>query len=120
MTAVIRTKILQRYFGEGVTGFVATAGATWGLAKLREGFGVDDEVIDVSRLRVGETYSIVTRPAPTRAERRLAVKSARASSKAHKATRPTSSDRRLARSLERAQKKVAKAPEGSAKARRRL
>src|SRR3954452_21187285 len=119
MTAVIRTKILQRYFGEGVTGFVATAGATWGLAKLREGFGVDDEVIDVSRLRIGETYSIVTRPAPTRAERKLAVKSARASERAHKATRPTGAEKRTARALERAQYKAAKAPEGSAKAARR-
>jgi hypothetical protein len=119
VAAVIRTRILRRYFGDGFSGVVATTVVTWGLSKLREGLRHEDEVIDVSRLRVGETYSIVTRPAPTRAERKLAVKSAKASERAHKATRPTSSERRTARALERAQRKAAKARPGSPKAAKR-
>ena len=118
MREVIRTRILRRWFGDGFGGFIATSIATWAFAQLREGISKKDEVIDVSQLRVGETYTVMTRPPPTRAERKLAVKSAKASERMHKATRPTSSERRTARELEKVQRKLAKAPAGSSKAAR--
>jgi len=113
--ADFRTKILRRYFGDGIGGTVATSLITWGLAKVAEGFRHEEEVIDVSRLHPGETYKIVTRPAPTKAERKLAVRSAKASERMHKATRPGPAERRMARQIERLQRKIAKAPEDSAK-----
>ena len=116
MTAVIRTRALRRVFGDGFSGMVASSLVTWGITKLGEGLRHDDEVIDVSNLRVGETYTVVTRPAPTRAERKLAVKAAKASERAHKATRPSGDERRTARSLERVQKKLAKVRVDSSKA----
>jgi hypothetical protein len=106
MAAVIRTRIARRFFGEGMGGVVASSLVSWGLAKLGEGLRHEEEVLDVSKLRVGETYTIVTRPAPTREERKLAVRSAKADEKARKAERPTAAQRRTARSLERAQRKA--------------
>jgi hypothetical protein len=118
VAAVIRTRLLRRTFGDGFGGVVASAVVTWGVKKLREGLAPGDEVIDVSTLRVGETYSIVTRPAPSRSERKLAAKSAKASRLAHKATRPGAGERRTARDIERVQRKLARATAGSRKARR--
>ena len=65
MAGMIRTRIVHRVFGDGFSGVVASSVVTWGLAKVGEGIRKEDEVIDVSRLRVGETYKVMTRPAPT-------------------------------------------------------
>jgi hypothetical protein len=88
--------------------------AGWAWRKLAEGVRHDPELLDVSTLKPGETYTITTRPAPSRRERKLAKKTGAAQAKVDKATRTTRSQRGTARALDRARRKAAKATTGSA------
>jgi hypothetical protein len=118
VAGVVRTQVLRRLFGSGATGAIGAGVASWALDRLSEGIRHDAEVLDVSKLRVGETYTVVTRPAPTRRERKLASRLDAAERKVRAATKPTGPQRRAARALERAQRRAAKARPGTAKAER--
>ena len=109
MAGVLRTQLLRRVFGDGPGGVAGAAVASWGLSKVAEGIRRDEQVLDVSKLRVGETYTIVTRPAPTRRERKLAKRARRADRKATAATKPHRAQRRTAARLEKVQRRAAKA-----------
>jgi hypothetical protein len=118
MAGVVRTQVLRRVFGSGATGAIGAGVASWALDRLSEGIRHDAELLDVSKLRVGETYTVATRPAPTRRERKLASRLDAAERRVRAATKPTGPQRRAARALERAQRKAAKARPGSPKAER--
>jgi hypothetical protein len=118
VAGVVRTQVLRRLFGGGTTGAIGAGLASWGLDRLSEGIRHDAEVLDVSKLRVGETYTVVTRPAPTRRERKLASRLDAAERRVRAATKPTGPQRRAARALERAQRRAGRARPGSPKAER--
>jgi hypothetical protein len=116
VAGVVRTQLLRRVFGTGATGTIGAGVASWAIDRLSDGIRHDDELLDVSKLRVGETYTIVTRPAPTRRERKLARRLDAAERRVRAATKPTGPERRAARALERAQRRAGKARPDSAKA----
>jgi hypothetical protein len=114
MFASLRRKLTQRLFGEGLAGAVGLSVAGWTWRKLVEGVRHEPELLDVSTLKAGETYTITTRPAPSRREAKLAKKTKSAQAKVDKATRTTRAQRSTARALSRAQRKATKAKVGSA------
>jgi hypothetical protein len=116
VAGVARTQILRRVFGGGTTGAIGAAVASWAVDHLSDGIRHRDELLDISTLRVGETYTVVTRPAPTRRERKLASRLETAERRARAATKPTGPQRRAARSLVRAQRRGAMARPDSPKA----
>jgi predicted lipid-binding transport protein (Tim44 family) len=113
MVAVLRQRLARRWFGEGMAGAVAMSVAGYAWRKLSEGVRRDPELLDVSTLKPGETYTISTRPAPSRRERKLAKKTGTARAKVQKATRTTRAQRGTARALDRAQRKAGRAQVGS-------
>ncbi len=117
MASIIRTRVLSRVFGEGVTGVVGVAVASWAIDKVREGIGSDPELLDISQLKAGETYTIVTRPAPSRRERKLATDYAKLAKASASATRLTGPQRKAekaaTKAVDRAARLVAKDPESS-------
>ena len=114
MFAVLRQRLARRWFGDGVAGAMALSLATWAGGKLAEGIRHEPELLDVSHLKPGETYTILTRPAPTPRERQLMKKRAAAQAKLARATRSTRAQRRTARAIARAIRKADKARAGSA------
>jgi predicted lipid-binding transport protein (Tim44 family) len=114
MFAALRQRLLRRWFGEGMAGAVGLSLAGWAWRKLADGVRHEPELLDVSTLKAGETYTITTRPAPSRRERKIAKKTRAAQIKVDKATRTTRAQRSTARSLSRAQRKAGKAKDGSA------
>jgi hypothetical protein len=113
MGAVIRARILTKVLGGGPAGLAGAAALRWGWQKLRE--GREEEVLAVSRLKPGETYTVVTRPAPRRQERKLAKRSSALHDQLDKVRRPTRKQRKAARSFEKAERKALKARPGSAR-----
>ncbi len=113
MGAVIRARILQRVFGGGPAGLAAVAAFRWGWQKFREGRQPD--VLAVSTLKPGETYTVVTRPAPGRKERTLAKRSAALHERLEKASRPTRAQRKADRNYRKAERKAVRAKAGSAR-----
>jgi len=117
MASIIRTRVLSRVFGEGVGGVVSVALASWAIDKVREGIGSDPELLDVSQLKAGETYTIVTRPAPTRAERKLESQRSALDRASRKASRQSGSQRRSERrantAVKRSNKLTSKHPDSS-------
>jgi predicted lipid-binding transport protein (Tim44 family) len=114
MFAALRQRLARRWFGDGMAGAVGLSLVGWAWRKAAEAVRHEPELLDVSTLKAGETYTITTRPAPSRRERKLAKKTAAARSKVAKATRTTRAQRSTARALAKAQRKVAKATSGSA------
>jgi hypothetical protein len=112
MAGVIRSRLLTRLFGGGPGAVAGAAVVSWGLRKVRE--GRQPEVLNVSRLVPGETYTVGTRPAPDRKERRLAKRSARLHRRLEKELRPTRAQRRADRRFRRFERKAVRADAGSA------
>jgi hypothetical protein len=100
-------------YGQGIAGFIATAVAERALDELRASATRQPEMLDVSRLRPGETYTVTTRPAPSAKERKLLDASAKAHAKLDKAERPTRSQRAAERRLRKAERGLRKAKTGS-------
>ncbi len=107
MAAIIRTKILTKVFGGGAGGVVGAAAVSFAMKQLRQ--HDDPEVLDVSKLVPGETYTVVTRPAPTRKVRKLEKKASKAESRLSAELAPTRQQRRAERELKVATRKAAKA-----------
>lgn len=113
MGAVIRARILQRVLGGGPAGLAAAAAFRWGWEKYKEGKRPD--VLAVSTLKPGETYTVVTRPAPGRKERKLAKRSAAVHERLEKASRPTRAQKKADRGYRKAERKALRAKAGSSK-----
>lgn len=107
MAAIIRTKILTKVFGGGAGGVIGAAAVSFAMKQLRQ--RDEPEVLDVSKLVPGESYSVVTRPAPTRKVRKLEKKAAKVESRLAAELAPTRQQRRAERELKVATRKAAKA-----------
>ena len=71
MASLLRQRAMSMLFGGGVGGAVAAQLVSRVGAQLNDALHRDAEVLDTSRLAVGETYLVTTRPPMNRAERRL-------------------------------------------------
>lgn len=112
----LRHRVLDRVFGQGLSGFVAASLLGWLIDQIR---AVDDpERLDVARLAPGETYLVTTRPAMSRAERRDARRREKVAAALAKESAPSRRLRRSARSLDRKNRKLARASDGSRRQRR--
>lgn len=100
MPSLIRQRILSRWLGDGLSGALGASLIGWGVGKIREGLRRQPEVLDVSRLVPGETYTIVTLPPPRRRERKLAKRVKRAERKAGRALRAKSPSQRQQRRID--------------------
>ena len=115
MLRVFRERALNKAFGTGVTGAIGVSIVEWGIKRVSAAFDDDGEVLDVSRLIPGETYEITTRPAPDRAERKLAARVERLDRQAARITTPTRSRRKVAKKVDKARTAAERAAGNTAK-----
>lgn len=118
MAAIIRQRVLSRWLGDGFAGALGAGILGWGFRKLRDGIRREPQVLDVAKLVAGERYTVVTRPAPNRRERRLERRFDRSDRRARRATAPTRRQRRSAARLARTERRVEKADPTTPKGRR--
>lgn len=87
----------MRILGGGPLGFVASAAVKW----LRESLDEDSsvQVVTTEDLRVGERYTVIARPAPSKAERKLQAKLDKQRARLAKLTNPSSKEVKLARAI---------------------
>jgi len=117
---VLRQRVLSRWLGDGLTGALGASLIGWGIGKLGEGLRKDPEVLDVSKLIPGETYTVVTRPAPRRRERKLERRATRATAEADRRSRPTRAQRRTDKAAARARRRAGRADPTTRSGQRRL
>jgi hypothetical protein len=111
-------RAIRWVYGEGFAAFVAAAIADRAISEVRRSTRKEPEMLDVSRLRPGETYLVTTRPAPTRRERRLERRSERTHERLALAERPSRKLREAERELNRAQRRLDRSKAGSRKERK--
>ena len=111
-------RVLVRLYGDGLAGWAAAIVAERSIAALRASTQKEPELLDVSRLRPGETYLVTTRPAPRRKERQLAAASEKAHARLEKAERPSRKLRRTSRRLRIAKRRLARTRAGSRRERK--
>lgn len=107
----LRLLVLDRVFGQGMSGFLAASAVGWLVDQIR---AVDEpERLDTARLQPGETYLVTTRPAMSRAERRDVKRRAKVGAALQKESTPSRKLRRSAKQLDARQQKLATAKPGS-------
>ncbi len=115
--ALVR-RVMTRLYGDGVAGWAATVAADRSIAALRASARKEPELLDVSSLRAGETYTVTTRPAATRKERRLVDASTKVHARLEKAERPSRKLRKTERRLRVAERQLARTRAGSRRERK--
>lgn len=98
--------LISRAVGDGLGAEVAGRASVYLVDEARK--AVDREEVPVTqvRLRPGETYTVLARPAPTRRERQLARRKAALSARNREMDRPTRRQRRAARRLRSSQRRL--------------
>jgi hypothetical protein len=109
---------MTRLYGDGVAGWAASTVADRSMAALLASARKEPELLDVSRLRPGESYVVTTRPAPRRKERKLVAASAKAHARLEKAERPARKLRKTERRLRVAERRLARTRSGSRRERK--
>ena len=117
MAGVIRRQVLDRVFGSGASGVVGAAMVGWLIDQLKE--RNDPELLDTAHLVPGETYTISTRPAPTRAERKVEQRVAASSRKLDKVTPSPKATKSASKKVQRAAQRLDRATPGTRKAAKR-
>lgn len=118
MFALLRLKVLQRIFGEGVSAAVAGAILSSALDRFNNAVA-GDERLETTRLRPGESYTVTVRPPYSRRERKLRKARSKVAAAHAKKTAPGRRARRVARRYEKAQRRVDRATRGTARWERR-
>lgn len=119
MFALLRLKVLQRIFGEGMGAAVAGAILSSALERFNETMNGEGERLDTTRLRAGETYTVSVRPPYTRQERKLRKARGKVAAAYAKETAPRRRARKVARRYEKAQRRVERATPGTPRWERR-
>ncbi len=118
MLALLRLKVLQRVFGEGIGAAVAGAILSSALERFNETMN-GGERLDTTRLRPGESYTVSVRPPYSHKERKLRRARAKVAAQHAKATAPSRRARRVARKYAAAQRRVDRTAAGSPRWERR-
>lgn len=116
MSGLIRfvlAKLLAQLFGEGFGADIAGRGVVYLADGARSALRKDEERLTRTRLRPGDTYTVVTRPRPTRRERKLATATRAVEQRYRHASRPSRSQFRAASKLSKTQRRLGQARPGS-------
>lgn len=106
MVDSLRSRALVTLFGGGLGGTAAQAAVEWLSKEVAAALGRTPEVLDVSRLEPGETYTVTVRPPLTAAERTARARREKLSRKLGDSTRPGRSTLRTARKLAKTQRRL--------------
>jgi hypothetical protein len=99
-------KVLSSLLGDGFAADVTGRAAVYLAGEARKAVDRDEVPVSSVRLRPGESYTVVARPAPTRQERKLAKQKAALQAQERHLGRPTRRQRRSARKLRAAQRRL--------------
>lgn len=99
-------KAISRAVGDGFGAEVTGRASAYLVDEARKAVDRDEVPVSHVRLRPGETYTVVARPAPKREERKLARRKAGLQSRQRALAQPTKRQRRAARKLRSAQKRL--------------
>lgn len=116
--SLVRQRLIRWVYGDGFAALVAAAATDRALAAARASLRKEPETLDVSRLRPGETYEVVARPAPGRRLRAREARLAAVADRLERAERPSRRHRRAERRLARAESRLASAAPGTRRHRR--
>ncbi|MHB1138699.1 MAG: hypothetical protein ACYC2O_07045 [Microthrixaceae bacterium] len=112
-------RALGKIFGDGFAADLAGRGVVYLADGVRTSLQRDDEDVTRVRLRAGERYTVVARPAATRHERKLAAQQRALANSYDHLARPHRRQRRAARRLAKAQRRLARTTPGTARHERR-
>ena len=99
-------KAISKAIGDGFGADVAGRASAYLVDEARKAVDRDEIPVSHVRLRPGESYTVVARPAPTRQERRLARRKRSLQTQDRQLGRPSRAQRRSARKLRRAQRRL--------------
>lgn len=99
-------KAISKAVGDGFGAEVTGRASAYLVDEARKAVDRDEVPVSHVRLRPGETYTVIARPAPKRAERKLARQKAGLQSRQRALARPTKRQRRSARKLRSAQRRL--------------
>ncbi len=112
------TIVLARLFGDGLSADLAARGTVYLAEGLRDSLDRPEERLTRVRLRPGDTYTVIARPAASRRERRLAARQRSLRDRDRRMSRPSRRQLRAARRLERTQVRLDRVRPGGRRARR--
>lgn len=112
---MLRQRALNKVFGEGLAGFAAASATGWIVDQVRSARSPEPEVIDTSKLEVGQRYVVTARPPLSPAERALTTERDKLQARIDRMTRPTRSTRKVARRLAKTQRRLASSSPGTPK-----
>ena len=113
MFETVRDLVVRKTFGGGIQGTLAEKGIDWLNDEVRAAVRHEPEMLERVNLRPGDTYTVIARPADTKAQRRLAERAEALRATEAKLSRTSARQRRAARKLARAQKKLDRSRVGS-------
>lgn len=99
-------KAISKAIGDGFGADVAGRASAYLVDEARKAVDRDEIPVSHVRLRPGESYTVVARPAPTRQERKLARRKSALQAQERHLGAATRRQRRLARKLRSAQRRV--------------
>ncbi len=99
-------KAISKALGDGFGADVAGRASAYLVDEARKAVDRDEIPVSHVRLRPGESYTVVARPAPTRSERKLARRKKALQAQERQLGAPTRRQRRLARKLRASQRRV--------------
>ncbi|UDY36404.1 hypothetical protein [Dermatobacter hominis] len=99
-------KAVSKLLGDGFAADVAGRASVYLVDEARKAVDRDEIPVSNVRLRPGESFTVVARPAPTRQERALAKRKASLQSQDRHLAAPTRRQRRAARKLRAAQRRL--------------
>ncbi len=108
----------HRVLGDGLMGELAGRGISYLGDNVREALRHADESVSSVRLEPGERYTVIARPAPTRAERKLSDRERTLREQHRRASRPSRAQLKAARRLARTQRRLDRTKPGSRRSRR--
>ena len=107
--------LISKAVGDGLGAEVAGRASVYLVDEARKAVDRDEVPVSQVRLRPGETYTVLARPAPTRRERQLARRKAALADRTREMERPTRRQRRAARRLRSSQRRLDRRRVGTAR-----
>lgn len=99
-------KLISKALGDGFAADLTGRASAYLVDEARKAVERDEIPVTKVRIRPGETYTVVARPAPTRQERKLAARQASLRETDRRLGRATRRQRRAARKLRSAQRRL--------------
>ncbi len=99
-------RLVARLLGDGLAADITGRASVYLVDEARKAVDRDEVPVAKVRLRPGESYTVLARPAPTKRERKLAARKAALQKQDLLLGRPTRRQRRAARKLRSAQRRL--------------